>query len=151
MIYTLDKIIFVIQPLCTQIELVGSRITCDPPPVGTDQDVLVLTKVSKFHKLISFLEGEGYDSQGSAMSSSEFVSLKSEQTDINFIITKSYEYFHRFMAATSIAKRFNLLNKDDRVALFEAVIRGTSCDMTTAAAPIFKKEVDYLAITRQFF
>lgn len=33
----------ILQGKCLKYELVGSRVTCNPAPTDTDQDVLVLT------------------------------------------------------------------------------------------------------------
>ncbi len=44
-----------------EVELVGSRITCDPAPIGTDQDILVLVTVKKhLSSIVDYLEDEGF-------------------------------------------------------------------------------------------
>lgn len=42
--------------------------------------------------------------------------------EFNCIITDSESFFKRFMAATAVAQRLNLLDKSDRIALFQAVL-----------------------------
>ena len=49
---------------------------------------------------------------------------------VNLIVTRNDTFFNRFMAASSVAKRLNLLDKADRVAVFQAVLYGN----TTAEA-----------------
>lgn len=44
--------------------------------------------------------------------------------NINVIVTPEMEFFDRFMAATELARRFNLMEKVDRIALFQAVLYG---------------------------
>lgn len=48
-------------------------------------------------------------------------------TPENLIITSSQVFHQRFLAASSVAKRLNLLEKSDRIALFQAVLYGNSC------------------------
>ena len=50
-----------------------------------------------------------------------FRSWKKER--INLLLTCSPDYFENFCKATSLAKRLNLLKKEDRVSLFEAITR----------------------------
>ncbi|WP_181950862.1 hypothetical protein [Aurantiacibacter spongiae] len=44
--------------------------------------------------------------------------------DLNIVTTTSSEFYDRFETATELAKRFNLLDKADRIALFQAVLYG---------------------------
>jgi len=44
-----------------QITAVGSRVTCNPPAVGTDQDWLVWVGKDDFEPLADFLEANGWD------------------------------------------------------------------------------------------
>jgi len=46
--------------------------------------------------------------------------------EVNLIVTEDPKFFDKFMAATSVAKRLNLLSKEDRIALFQAVLYGNS-------------------------
>jgi hypothetical protein len=46
----------------------------------------------------------------------------------NLIVTDDLEWHRRFVAATSIAKRLNLMAKADRIALFQAVLYGMPSD-----------------------
>lgn len=99
---------------------VGSRITCDPPPMDTDENWLLLVKsLTKFDEIAR----RNYWKLDSSMGNSpEFASFVFR--DVNLIATQSDQFFKKFMAATSVAKRFNLLDKSDRIALFRAVLYG---------------------------
>lgn len=112
---------------------VGSRVTCDPPPLNTDADFLVLLPPDAgdvISRLIqddwrldgSFIEDKNNDTDESARFNSY------TRGDINLIVTKSSIFHDRFIAASSIAKRLNLLNKADRIAVFQAVLYGNACD-----------------------
>lgn len=117
---------------CLKYELVGSRVTCDPAPTNTDQDVLVLTTAELWAEhLGTGLAISGFEKGGSDCGNqSEYLAQvpMSFQSftlgELNLIITFDPEFYRRFMAATGVAKHFNLLSKDDRVMLFQAVLYG---------------------------
>lgn len=115
-------------------QAVGSRVTCSPAPVNTDQDYLVLVG----EDAMDFIErmtvygfdvelGEGYAED--ALNGGEDNRFQSyRMDDVNLIATVDPDFYDRFVAATSVAKRFNLLEKSDRIALFQAVLYGNRCD-----------------------
>lgn len=111
---------------------VGSRVTCNPPPLNTDCDILVYTRHKRF---LTLLEGHGWEycsadeGYGNAVENWHerdkkvgFTSLRFE--DYNVIIVYSEEHYGKFMLATELAKRLNLLKKSDRVTLFHAIRHG---------------------------
>lgn len=113
------------------ITAVGSRVTCDPPVVGTDADYLVLVDShNDFRPLALSL---GYEVGGSLVldtaspldAEDRFSSYTNGE--INLIVTSDVDFADRFIAASSVAKRLNLLNKGDRIALFQAVLYANSC------------------------
>nr|AYD75896.1 conserved hypothetical protein [Pseudo-nitzschia multiseries DNA virus] len=99
---------------------VGSTITCDPPATGTDIDVLVLVK----KRNASTLEGLGFDFENGRAhyepSEGEFNSWR--RGDLNLIVTDDLGFFNAFALATEVAKTLNLLRKEDRVTLFQAIL-----------------------------
>jgi len=111
---------------CFELHLVGSRVTCDPPPTDTDQDVLCF--VENKEAFAALAERDGYEVAGSVPAdglksgNSKFISLK--KGECNLIVTDDVSFKNLFMVATRLAKRLNLLNRDDRVALFQAVLYG---------------------------
>lgn len=115
-------------------QAVGSRVTCDPAPVNTDQDYLVLVgedAIGFIDKMTSYgfdVElGEGYAED--ALNGGEDNRFQSyRMDDVNLIATVDPDFYERFVAATSVARRFNLLEKADRIALFQAVLYGNRCD-----------------------
>jgi hypothetical protein len=111
---------------------VGSRVTCNPPPTDTDEDYLVL--VSDRRQAVEALKHLGFepsldpqkleDYERMNMTAQwEFTSLWFG--DVNYIVTESHFFFERFLTATHICKALNLLDKKDRIMVFEAV-RGAS-------------------------
>lgn len=114
---------------------VGSRVTCNPAPTDTDQDYLVLVAEEDAETVVKQLEkagcevelGDGYAAD--ALNSGEENRFQSYRIgDVNLIVTIDSGFFDRFMAATSVAKRLNLLDKSDRIALFQAVLYGNACE-----------------------
>ena len=119
---------------CDSIEPVGSQVTVNPPPEGSDHDYLILARDIKPVEVLASLDGFCKDGSNPINGISNdpektfFVSLKRDSDSVNIIITDNYNFFKRFMAATSIAKRFNLKEKADRIALFQAVLYGNECN-----------------------
>ena len=122
-----------IRDLFARVEPVGSRVVCDPPPVDTDADFLCLAKLGTSRDVEGILSSLSYEIGGSRdpledplaallSMSPEFTSYR--RGEINLIVTESPVFFQRFLAATHVAKRLNLLNKDDRIALHRAVLYG---------------------------
>jgi hypothetical protein len=129
-----DNTVFdLLEPLCLDIQPVGSRVTCVPAPANTDQDFLLLVTKSQVAAVDSLLSAVSFEVGGSRPGNTLAVdalgSFRSyKHDDINFIITTDMNFFSLFMAATSVAKRLNLMNKADRIALFQAVLYGNECD-----------------------
>jgi hypothetical protein len=124
----------VLKGACLNHQFVGSRITCNPPPTNTDQDVLVLTDKDLFEShLKPRLVEHSFDNDGSDcgdiseyLGEDELTFQSFSHGDLNLIITFSDQFYRRFLAATSIAKLLNIMPKDHRIALFQAVLYGNS-------------------------
>jgi len=104
-------------------EPVGSRVTCDPAPTDTDEDWLVLVREVPVEKL----QEAGFSQEGSPefYTGNDAGGFRSwRKGDLNVITTQSDEFYRLFLTATYLAKRFNLLRKQDRIALFQAVLYG---------------------------
>lgn len=112
----------------TIIVPVGSRVTCSPPPMDTDEDFLLL--VDDMKVAVRNLKEMGFSSQMTTeqeaeyeglqrVSSARFKSLRFGIT--NYIITDSYFFFERFLTATHICKTLNLMEKPQRIMVFNGV------------------------------
>lgn len=95
----------------------GSTVICDPPPDGTDVDFVVLEK-TKLGLGLEWQCGTEYNNEYPP----QFRSYR--RGNVNLIVTGDEEFYNRFIAATHVAKRLNLLKKVDRIALFQAVLYG---------------------------
>ena len=100
-------------------EYVGSRVTCNPPPMDTDEDILIYSEDAK--TLIGNCIEQGFVGTGSYVGS-EFTSLL--QGTINLIITDNKEFYDKFMLATHVCKSLNLLDKQERITVFQAILYG---------------------------
>lgn len=104
-------------------EPVGSRVTCDPAPTDTDEDWLALVREVPVERL----QEAGFGQEGSpefytGNDAGGFQSWRRGEN--NLITTQSDEFYRLFLTATYLAKRFNLLRKQDRIALFQAILYG---------------------------
>lgn len=126
----------------TEILHTGSRVICDPPPKDTDDDYLMLTwegaldalveKLTKTDKYV--LGGSMYYNSNEAITIQDWsngfeginynkVFRSYKKGDVNIIVTLDPHYFKLFTRATGLAKKLNLLKKEDKVALFETIVR----------------------------
>ena len=114
---------------------VGSRVTCNPPVLDSDSDWLVL--VTDWQACVDAAVSEGFEVSGSVSADQmtkpnevqKFWSLR--RGILNLIVTDCPEFAKKFLAATSVAKRLNLKNKADRIALFQAVLYGNQYEVVT--------------------
>ena len=108
-----------------EFEYVGSRVTCNPPPTDTDEDILILT--DKLYRLVEDCKAQGYRGgevyfTAEAKSASDFISLR--KGNINLIVTEDRKWFNRFMAASHVCKTLNIMEKHRRILVFQAVLYG---------------------------
>jgi len=107
------------------MEFVGSRVTCNPPPKDTDEDILIYTETiaTLIHdcKANGFVGGEVYFTPDSK-TTSQFISLK--QGDINLIVTDNKDFYDKFLLATHVCKTLNVMEKQHRITVFQAILYG---------------------------
>jgi hypothetical protein len=115
----------------------GSRVICNPIPLNTDDDYLLLIATGNQETIQQLLTIDGYIKGGSlgaqwrkpleenpdySMRRLDGTTFRSwKKGEINIILTCDKNYFENFYCATLIAKRLNLLRKEERVELFEAI------------------------------
>lgn len=100
--------------------LCGSRVTCDPAPTDTDQDVLVLVSSIQHRDMSKALCNDGWTLGGSGQSDDEFESWT--KGDVNLILVDDIGYYERHKCATALCKHFNYLSKADRKTVFRAML-----------------------------
>lgn len=99
----------------------GSREICNPPPLDTDEDYLVwsLSEVSGYLDVLLELGGWTYQDRPYG-ENLEFDSWR--KGSVNILKTSDTNFALKFKLATKVAKGFNLLKKEDRISLFEAIL-----------------------------
>lgn len=101
----------------------GSSVICHPPVLTTDIDFIIFTKTeTELHKFLikndfkqSCSEEEEYD-----LETEGFTCYRKD--NINLIVTISYNWYLGWVKATKLAKKLNLLKKEDRITLFKFVL-----------------------------
>lgn len=101
----------------------GSRYICNPPPLDTDNDTVILVKsLLKAQKFLLVDDWVVCDDE--EYEAGEFRAYRKD--DENYIVTASIGFFMRYVMATRAAKELNLLEKEDRVKLFIAILDQSS-------------------------
>lgn len=113
-----------IDTLVQRCALVGSRVTCEPPVMDTDRDILAL--VLDFGSCAEALHKQGWNLGGSGESDDQFESWT--LGELNLILTDDEDFYDRFIAATTVCARLNLLDKEDRKSVFRAVLYSENAD-----------------------
>jgi hypothetical protein len=103
----------------------GSSYVCDPPVLDTDRDLVVYLAKHKWQDLVAAKDlcvAAGWELGGSVgnTDTGPFCSLKKGKW--NLIVTYNQPYFAKYVLATQVAKKLNLLNKPDRIMVFQAII-----------------------------
>jgi hypothetical protein len=106
--------------------LTGSREICDPVPKHRDVDYICITG-KEIEQASEDLQRFGWTYEGNAPyhggnNPSPFRSFRKGQ--INLIVTEEDEFYHKFVLATKVAKKLNLLYKEQRILLFQAILYG---------------------------
>lgn len=112
--------------------IVGSRVTCNPPPTDTDRDWLLYVRVMvfEFDDFDEHMINNGWAIGGSRPEHSDAVHQFNSYTKTiegikeNVIACSDYHFYQKFLKATHIAKKLNILDKADRIMLFQAILYG---------------------------
>lgn len=119
----LNKYVEIPHDLHTGIYATGSRVICSPPSMDTDEDYILCT--SDLKRLHTFLEENGFKS---SIKDQEEYELHGEgfycyrKGHLNLIVTEDRTFYNNFVKATILAKKMNLLEKEQRIALFKYVL-----------------------------
>jgi hypothetical protein len=109
----------------------GSRYICNPAPTDTDNDTVIL--VNGYHNWPQMLRDDGWEDCGiDYEGESQFQAFRKGEE--NYIVTEDPDFYLSYVKATEGAKALNLLKKEDRVALFQAINR-TGMDGLKEAVP----------------
>jgi hypothetical protein len=131
-----------------QVTPCGSRVTNNPAPEESDWDYLIhilpsCSSYDKEHALVNVCEALhslGWVHEGSEYYQSKahtmildggFMSWRREE--VNLIVVLDDRFAHQHRLATCLCTKLNLPDRDDRVAVFQAVLYG-ECDVHVSAS-----------------
>lgn len=100
----------------------GSREICNPPPMDTDVDLVVL---DKDYKLDAILIKNGYSCTTNCddeYGDTDFETYRNGE--VNIIVIHTAQQFMAWKVATAAAKQLNLMEKHQRIGLFQGVLYG---------------------------
>ena len=128
---------------------VGSRVTCSPPPMDTDEDFLLL--VEDLDEAVKKLKEIGFDTGMTKEQEDEYVSFQRTSGgrfkslrfgDVNYIVTQSAFFFDRFLTATHICKTLNVMDKKQRILIFSGVFGDSHLDKTAGVTDTILHKVN---------
>lgn len=100
---------------------VGSRVTCNPPPTDTDEDWIVY---DPDWKLANWLSEDGFDLGGSDSEVDADTWASFTKGDLNVICIKVLKEYNSFILSTLVCKELNVMEKEHRKLVFDAVMYG---------------------------
>lgn len=121
---TLDEIFKNIP--CEDCQETGSKYICNPPVLNTDEDWIFdcsaegqMEAADKFLKIHDFFMCD--------MAEDEYDDIRANFTPyrlgyMNFILCNNKSFYKKFVFATELAADMNLLDKDNRIRLFQAIL-----------------------------
>ena len=121
MVMEFDDFLILINGASLQFMPTGSRFTCDPPPINTDIDYLMLASRSGIKKIVS----AGFKMEGHPEEYADAPQFNSYRNgEYNIIATSDADFYELFKIATFTAKKRNILDKKKRIKLFREILYG---------------------------
>ena len=119
--------VYIPEYLWSGIYQTGSSVICNPPVNDTDIDYVICSRDKDPTKLVEFVQSVGFknslaDQAEYGLDEEGFYCLR--RGSINLIVTGEYYFYEKFVVATKLAKKLNLLKKEQRIALFQYVLYG---------------------------
>jgi hypothetical protein len=109
-------------------ELTGSRFICENPKEDSDWDYVLQIKPieSEVAALVSYLACEGFKLEAGehyqVAINSTFMSFRKGK--LNFLVCANEDWCAKHRSATKLCKKLKLDKKEDRVAVFQALLYG---------------------------
>lgn len=133
-----------------KITQVGSRVTCDPPVMDTDEDWLIYVPEQGLANWLTDAAKLGFDLDDRCkhyrVEDNDFNSWRGPN-NLNLIVTASLQFYNKFNLASNVAKELNLLKKEDRITLFQANLYGREPKCECMATHEFPELQQYSAAT----
>ncbi len=123
----MDEVFKELNAIGCKITAAGSRVTCAPAPETSDHDYLVYADGDDgvLSQVVAILSMAGFVWEGNSKhyqhcGDEGFMSWRKDQ--LNLIVTKNPGFARRHKLATQVCKELNLMNKPDRIRLFQAIL-----------------------------
>jgi len=113
-----------------EVTACGSRVTCNPAPIDTDADFLVVVDSHRnLSELVGYLDEQKWHWEGATehyqdLARDTFMSWR--KSNENLIVTTNTDFAQKHKIATRICTRLNLMNKQDRIMVFQSVLYGNT-------------------------
>lgn len=120
----LTDYIVIPSSLWVGIYATGSSVICNPPILDTDKDFIICSKDPTI--LIDYLVDNDFEismNEGYEFDPDSGITCL-RRLAVNLVITRDYAFYLKFVEATKLAKKLNLLEKTQRIALFQYVLYG---------------------------
>lgn len=93
---------------------------CNPPVLNTDEDWMYL--VHDLDETYLYLAENNWKISDASYNTVDNIWASYRKGYINLLVTNNADHYNKSEAATELTKKRNLLNKEDRVALFKSVV-----------------------------
>ena len=110
-----------LKPIVMDMIPTGSRVICNPAPINTDEDWVIMCPSRNALERELVKQGYTRTSKRYYRVSSKITTYRHPDNDLNLIVTDSQDQFDRWREATEIATQQNLLKKEGRIKLFELI------------------------------
>lgn len=112
--------------LWSGIYATGSAVICNPPVLNSDKDFIICATNPRL--LIEFLVKNNFEvslnNDGTYKFNPDDGITCLRRDEVNLVVTASRDFYLKFVEATDLAKKLNLLEKSQRIALFQYVLYG---------------------------
>jgi hypothetical protein len=125
-----DLVLIQLREMGCVVEPCGSRVTCNPPPMDTDRDYLIEVKrYADYEHALEIIMENGFYPEGHEHYRNQDFDFQSWRLgEINLIVTYKEWFATRHRSATALCKSLNLMEKADRIALFQTMLYGNRPD-----------------------
>ena len=116
-----DQVLELLSLISVDYHMTGSRYICDPAPMDTDEDYVVLGTDPTEDQL--YLKGFTCNTDSELYKDLPMFTAW-RLGEFNIIVTQDGGFYKDFVRATKRARELNLLGKLDRIELFQSELYG---------------------------
>lgn len=113
-----------------EIQRVGSRAVCNPPPEGSDEDWLVLVhdpfqlkSQLGYCDITNWLTSRGYRKEGyNNYSGGNSLFTSYRKGLVNILVTEDFRFYKRWGVATEVCRYLNITDRNTRVGVHRIIL-----------------------------